>query len=208
MFDDKWSSLYFKYIVLDAPITIYALSDPRRPSLIRYIGMTERPLQHRIRGHFCECLRKNARSKNSPKNVWIRSLLAEGVRPIIWPLEICQNIDGDERERFWIRLFRNLNGFLNRAVGGRRAIKPSKEILEARMKRREASRRGFRSEKSITYASSTSVPVKRIDTGETFPSMAMAAKSIGVNAACILRAIRNNWKSGGSKWVVNGGYLE
>lgn len=94
-------------------ITIYALADPDKPQMIRYIGKTKKTLSDRLSHHLWYM-----RRKNTPKNAWLKKLRREGKRPAMWPIEICTPDNWEERERFWIRLFRNLPGLLNLTEGG------------------------------------------------------------------------------------------
>lgn len=94
-------------------VTIYALSDPRKPELIRYIGKTHLSLARRLMQHF-----QYAKRKITPKNSWLVSLQRAGLKCLIWPLEVCQKESWEEREKFWIRLFRPLSGLLNLTDGG------------------------------------------------------------------------------------------
>lgn len=97
------------------PVTIYALSDPRKPSLIRYIGKTRNTLRERRSSHVNPCGHK--KSPNCHKVRWIKKVLSEGFIPIIWPLEICSQYNWKERETFWIKFFKPL-GLCNQTNGG------------------------------------------------------------------------------------------
>lgn len=97
---------------LSTPVTIYALSDPRKPELIRYIGKTKERLNRRLCGHISK-----AETERTLRGNWVKSLIRCGVSPIIWPLEICTNSNWIEREMFWIRLFKPL-GLKNGTDGG------------------------------------------------------------------------------------------
>lgn len=97
----------------EKPVIIYALSDPRKPQLIRYIGKTVKRLSARLAGHITY-----RTQRNTPKNAWISSLLNVGLKPLIWPMEICNNASWEERERYWIWLFRPIPNLLNLTDGG------------------------------------------------------------------------------------------
>lgn len=95
-------------------IIIYALSDPRRPSAIRYIGKTEWSLTRRLSGHLCTSVKREKTYKSN----WILSLLRENTSPKIWPIEICDSDAWESRERYWISFFKPLGLLTNFTNGG------------------------------------------------------------------------------------------
>lgn len=116
--------------------TIYALASEDQPNRLRYIGKTSKPLRCRLSQHIREVNRWQ-----TPKNDWLNSLTRRGIRPIIWPLEQCSNESWEERERFWIRLFRPMKGFLNVSDGGntgpsRKGSKISEETRQKLLNRK------------------------------------------------------------------------
>ena len=123
---------------MSASATIYALSDPRQPALIRYIGKTEALLSHRLACHVCE-----AKKARSARAFWIRELSTDLVRPLIWPLEHVSVAEWEDRERFWIAQFWTLPGFLNRTVGGDAGFKGGRHS-EATKARYSAMRKGLK----------------------------------------------------------------
>jgi hypothetical protein len=94
-------------------VSIYALSDPRKRTLIRYVGKTCLSLKTRLNQHINERNRRH-----TPKNCWIQKLHSEGVKPLIWVIENCPESIWEQRERYWISLFKGLDGFLNVSDGG------------------------------------------------------------------------------------------
>ncbi len=92
---------------------IYALSDARKPTEIRYIGKTEKALKSRLKEHVVE----RNRFSNHRLN-WIRKLWGEGLKPIIWPLEVCWLSQWEERERYWIAFFKPIGILTNATEGG------------------------------------------------------------------------------------------
>lgn len=93
---------------------IYALSDPLTPCEIRYIGKTENALGTRLSSH----IYARHRAEVCHRLNWIKKLVAEGRRPLVWPLEICPLESWAERERFWIAFFRPLGLLTNGTDGG------------------------------------------------------------------------------------------
>lgn len=95
--------------------TIYALSDPRIPAKIRYIGKTGdvSNLSKRLNNHL-NCVNR----WKTPKNDWLKKLASEKVIPIIWPIEVVDVIKWEEREKFYISFFRKTGWILNVSDGG------------------------------------------------------------------------------------------
>lgn len=113
---------------------IYGLYDPSlsgRP-VIRYIGFTKRPLYVRLSQHIHEA---KFRCKNH-RHKWIRSLLDKDVSPAIVVIELVDDMDWQERERFWITQFDSL---VNGTDGGEGGLIACPETL-ARMGRETAVR--------------------------------------------------------------------
>lgn len=98
---------------LSTPVTIYALSDPRNKTLVRYIGKTSKPLHRRL----CEHVAERNRPKRNHRREWIKKLHSEGVTPKIWPIEVCAKENWIEREMHWIWLFKPV-GLTNGTDGG------------------------------------------------------------------------------------------
>lgn len=95
-------------------VTIYALYDPRQPSVVRYVGKTANALTLRRNKHISEARAGNACHRGN----WIRSLLLAGVSPQIAPLEICDENVWQQRERFWIAGHRQSGALTNNTDGG------------------------------------------------------------------------------------------
>ncbi len=96
-----------------AEVTIYALSDPLYPTVIRYIGKTKFKLSIRLSNHIT-CVKRH----KCHRSAWIQSLLKQGRRPIIWPVELCSKDNWAERERFWIYFFKPTGWLTNHRDGG------------------------------------------------------------------------------------------
>lgn len=63
---------------------VYALYDPRKPEVVRYVGRTSKPLQVRLREHINDAKADRSRSYRIS---WVKSLLAQGVQPALLVLE-------------------------------------------------------------------------------------------------------------------------
>lgn len=95
----------------DTIIFIYGLVDPRT-DIIRYIGWTINP-KRRLRDHLSSYNLK----KNTHKNSWIKQLLCENLRPNIIILEENVYTNFSERERYWIKYYKE-NNLTNLTMGG------------------------------------------------------------------------------------------
>ena len=93
-------------------VYIYGLKDPR-DSQIKYIGKTV-DIDRRIKEH-----NQIHRNKKSKKNSWITHLIRNGMQPIMEVLEECEESRWIEREKYWIRYYKELSFDLkNMTLGG------------------------------------------------------------------------------------------
>lgn len=77
-------------------VCIYGLVDPISRE-IRYVGKSTNP-HDRLKLH----LSKKSLTTNSAKNIWLRSLLSKGLRPILVVLQSVPEDKWAEAERAWI----------------------------------------------------------------------------------------------------------
>ena len=93
---------------------IYALKDPRT-DFVRYIGRTCDPAK-RLGAHLSEA-QVNKATLLTHKDNWLRSLIANGLKPV---MDILESGSGDwaEAERRWIARFRAEGNLINRTDGG------------------------------------------------------------------------------------------
>jgi group I intron endonuclease len=90
---------------------IYKLIDPRCSS-VRYVGKSVQP-KRRLNDHISQS--KNLKYYCSN---WIKSLLAEGLKPIMEIIEECTEDNWKERELFWIEEYEKTCKLTNTAIGG------------------------------------------------------------------------------------------
>lgn len=90
---------------------IYKLLDPRDQS-IKYIGKTNH-IRTRLRKHLTQ-------TGSTRKHKWIKCLKKERLIPIIVVIEICNGNNVDEREKYWIRFYKqkSLTTLCNHTEGG------------------------------------------------------------------------------------------
>lgn len=97
--------------------TVYALIDPR-DNTVRYVGITERPINKRLAGHLL------GNDGNKTKIAWISELAQIGISPIIRPLEqVKGRKETLEREQEWIQHFLSLGAPLTNIMGNPSASK-------------------------------------------------------------------------------------
>lgn len=161
---------------------VYALCDPfvDDPILrIRYIGVTHRTLQQRLRGH----LQKVKSGDRTHRSNWIRKLLAAGVQPLIEIVDSGVDDVGrvwDVTEIVWIKHFRDMGCPLTNATDGGQGAPLS---LETRAKLSEMA-------KKRKPSSETRAKIGRALRGRTI-SVAIRVK---ISAALKGRVITPEWR--------------
>lgn len=95
---------------------IYKLTDPKTNE-IRYIGQTTKKLSQRLSSHINKS--KNSPNKTTHKNTWIKSLINEGLKPIIDLIEVVPDNMWKEKEKYYIKKYKELGeNLLNLSEGG------------------------------------------------------------------------------------------
>jgi len=100
---------------------IYALAHPVTKE-IRYIGKSNYP-KRRLQEHHCEYRYKG----NTHKKNWIKSLLKEGLRAELVILEECEKSNWQEREKYWISVYKER--LTNSNEGGAGEFRRSREAF-------------------------------------------------------------------------------
>lgn len=119
---------------------VYTLSDPETDEL-RYVGMTTKPLNTRLNGHFVPSTLKK---EENHRTHWLRLLRAKGVKPKIELLEGCVGLEQmREAERFWIEQLRALGFRLVNTTDGGEGIPGLKMSDETRARMSEARRKNW-----------------------------------------------------------------
>lgn len=93
---------------------IYKLIDPRT-NLIRYVGQTTTSLKQRLKKHLSDSIRINTHVC-----LWIRNLINVNLEPVMECIEEVDNQYLDEREIYYIRIFRGLGFDLTNIMNGGR----------------------------------------------------------------------------------------
>lgn len=102
-------------------VKIYKLVDPRNYE-VKYIGKTINSLEYRLYKHITD-----KPLHNTHKHNWIQSLIILGLKPNIELVEICDESNWKERERYWIKYYNNLT---NNTTGGENEYYFTEEIKE------------------------------------------------------------------------------
>lgn len=108
-------------------VKIYTLTDPRTNE-IRYVGKTKYSLNKRLNSHLSDCKRYNFHNAN-----WLKVLLSNNLKPSISLLEEVIEDNWIERERYWIKYYRELGCNLNNNTDGGEGhlgYKKSEELKE------------------------------------------------------------------------------
>lgn len=105
---------------------IYGLIDPNT-KIIRYIGKSDCP-KTRLSNHI-----QTSKKSNTHKSNWIKSLLKDKKKPEIIILEEVDNDIWEEREKYWIKKYKDsgvdVTNFTNGGEGGEKVYFISKEEL-------------------------------------------------------------------------------
>ncbi len=138
-------------------VYIYCLIDPRN-NQIRYVGKSKSP-EKRYKSHLNEAI--SNLGINPYKNRWIRKLLSNNLKPILKIIEVIDDDKWEDREIYWIELFRS-KGFrlTNITSGGRGEFSPLarknlKEKILGKPKSEETKRKLSEINKGKTLSSET-----------------------------------------------------
>lgn len=98
---------------MNKPVSIYVLECPITGH-VKYIGQTYVKLQQRLNKHISD-----SRKPTFKVQCWIKSLVNQGLKPVIREIEQCTMENCDEREIYYIKLFKD-SGFdlKNICLGG------------------------------------------------------------------------------------------
>jgi hypothetical protein len=114
-------------------VYIYVLTEPDGHT-VRYVGKSN---EFRIKKRLIEHCRLSQLKKNSHKNNWIRSLLNQNERPVFKIIEECSEFDFQEREKYWVKYYKDKGCDLtNGTVGGEGAIRIPNRVISEEQKRK------------------------------------------------------------------------
>lgn len=85
-------------------VKIYKLLDPNTKE-VRYVGKTIASLKKRLSGHITAA---NKIGIKTHCECWIYSLLIQNLKPEIILIEECDDSIWEEREKYWIKFYKNL----------------------------------------------------------------------------------------------------
>lgn len=94
-------------------VYIYCLKHPETNE-IRYIGKTTN-LKRRLYQHIYFSDKKYSKTRSSK---WINSLIKKDLKPIIEIIEICNENNWEEKEKYWIKYYSNIVDLCNILEGG------------------------------------------------------------------------------------------
>lgn len=114
-------------------IYIYVLTE--LDGVVRYVGKSN---EYRIGRRIVEHCRPSSLKYHTHKNMWIKSLLKEDIKPILKIIEECDELNYREREKYWVDYYRknSIKKLTNSTEGGEGAIRiPNRTIsMEQRKK--------------------------------------------------------------------------
>lgn len=150
---------------------IYALSDPRTPEAVRYVGVTHATPRNRLARHL-----SNARNPRVPTHSshWIMSLLMCGVTPSIRVIDSGRGLGWEASEMYWIAWHKEHGSDLtNHTSGGEGAVgRPCSP--ETRTKLSTARRRRVTSPETIVKMSAAAKGKKHSQ--ETLAKMSASSR--------------------------------
>ncbi len=95
-------------------VHIYSINDPDTLE-VKYIGKTIRPLRERLWSHR-SYIKKNPNRTHFTR--WFSKLTNSSKSPIITLIEECNINNWEERERYWIKYYREFGSLTNTSPGG------------------------------------------------------------------------------------------
>lgn len=102
------------------PWVIYTLSDPRTPDTVRYVGITHGTLEDRLKTHIYLSRTGKLRTHTV---YWIRSLLRDGVEPLIKVIDGGIGSGWEASEVGWIAWYKEQGSNLtNHTAGGEESV--------------------------------------------------------------------------------------
>ena len=175
-------------------IYIYALKDPITQQ-IKYVGKSK-SIRRRLQSHI-DYARKTDRKRRYVSD-WILSLLRKNLRPEISILEITTEKLWCDREKYWIKHFKELGCSLCNLTDGGKSNNGYKYTKELKDVRRQA-RIGYRTPESVKkkISRSLSKKVKCVEDNVTFNSMKEAAIYSGASNSTFHRKLHK-------KQLING----
>lgn len=120
----------FKYKKNKNVVYIYSLADPRTGS-VRYIGKSIDP-RSRYNTHLthARCSRENTHVSK-----WIKTVLAEGLKPIVNIIDVCNASNWEEREIYYIKHYKTLGCDLTNLEPGGVSTKHVNKVARERKKK-------------------------------------------------------------------------
>lgn len=192
---DDFVYIYIKIIIM----YIYALKCPKSGD-VRYIGKTNNP-KRRLQSHI-DYARKTGRKRRRVSD-WILGLLRAGLRPKMEIIENTTDSVWPEREKFWIKFYRE-NGFdlCNLTDGGEsnNGYIYTDELREVR----RLARIGYVIPDLVKkkISETLSIPVKCVDDNVVFPSIKSAIESSGVPKTTFFRKLHLGDKINGKTYEI------
>lgn len=213
---------------MSATAYIYALSDPEKPMIPRYIGRTQHHPKARFYEHMLSAFKPvvgkgKYRRCTVEMSAWLMGLDSLGKLPCLIIYEVTTIERAPEREKYWTQFFRPF-GLFNQKDGDSHGS--SSSIVERRRKWMEtpagekwrASVKGQHTAKQPSLllwghrqhfkalrtagARKKMKPIQCVETGRVFESKMQAARFIGKSTQALTDCAKHGWKCGGYHWKI------
>lgn len=159
-------------------IYIYTLSNPTTKE-VRYVGKTIN-IKRRYKQHLYD---KRIKHKYS----WVQSLKNEGLKPLLTVIEVCDQTNWQEREKFWITQFDNLINFLD--GGGTNYTKPTSEETKEKIRQANLGKKKSEDHKNKLRNSANKKSIT-ID-GIIYDSLTDASKRLNIRVQTIYNRVQS-----------------
>lgn len=169
----------------------YVLSSTDDPDLVRYVGVTQRDsVKQRFYGHkYCAT---HPDKCGLPVHKWMSSKYKEGLDIIVKEIDSCSEKDWEEKERYWISVYKNKSGgkLLNLSEGGQGVIPKEARSLSSIKRSAKAH------EKAITLLN------KYGEVVEHCPSVKYAVEKYGIARTAVGNVLAGRSKTAKGFYII------
>ena len=108
----------------------YVLSASDEPELVRYVGVTQREsVKQRFYGHkYCAL---HPEKRGLPVHKWMWSKYEKGLDIIVKEIDSCEEEDWEDKEKYWISVYKEGGKLLNISEGGKGIIPKNSRSLSS-----------------------------------------------------------------------------
>lgn len=111
----------------------YTLHSTKSPDEVRYVGVTTQSLQQRLSEHRYKA--KSEKFRTQPVHKWMHSHYQQGFDIIIKILDQCDATIWQEKEKYWIKYYKDVGAkLLNLQLGGSGVYTSEMRAIEGRLR--------------------------------------------------------------------------